>query len=158
MFTDIVGSSSLVEAIGDDAWADLTRWHDQMLRSLFAGHDGEEIDHAGDGFFVAFAEAGAATRCAVAIQRALAEHRRSHGFAPQVRIGLHTATATRRGAGYRGKGVHEAARIAALAEGEQILASRESISELIRFATSELRSVHLRGLAEPVDVVTVEWR
>ncbi|MDR7517958.1 MAG: helix-turn-helix transcriptional regulator [Armatimonadota bacterium] len=109
MFTDIVRSSSLVEAIGDDAWADLTRWHDQMLRSLFARHGGEEIDHAGDGFFVAFPDAGSAIECGVAIQRTPADHRRTHGFAPQVRIGLHTATATRRGAGYRGKGVHVAA-------------------------------------------------
>lgn len=54
MFTDIVKSTTLVEAIGDDAWEDLLRWHDVTLRSLFAGHGGEEIDHAGDGFFVAF--------------------------------------------------------------------------------------------------------
>jgi len=158
MFTDMVRSSSLVEAIGDDAWADLTRWHDQMLRPLFARHGGEEIDHAGDGFFIAFADAGSGIECAVAIQRALADHRRSYGFAPQVRIGLHTATATRQGASYRGRGVHEAARIAALAEGEQILASRESVLGLTKFAASEPRSVQLKGLAEPVEVVMIEWR
>ena len=55
MFTDIVRSTQLIEAIGDEAWTDLVRWHDQTLRALFAAHGGEEVDHAGDGFFVAFA-------------------------------------------------------------------------------------------------------
>ena len=73
MFTDIVRSTKLVDAIGDDAWADLVRWHDETLRSLFAGHQGEEIDHAGDGFFIAFPTAAAAVECAVAIQRKLGE-------------------------------------------------------------------------------------
>jgi tetratricopeptide (TPR) repeat protein len=53
MFTDIGRSTNLVEAIGDEAWTDVVRWHDQTLRSLFARHGREEIDHAGDGFFVA---------------------------------------------------------------------------------------------------------
>ena len=48
----------------------------------------------GDGFFASFADASAAASCAVAIQRLLAEHRRLHGFAPQVRIGMHAAEAT----------------------------------------------------------------
>jgi len=159
MFTDIVKSSSLVEAIGDAAWLDLIRWHDQTLRSLFSRYSGEEIDHAGDGFFVAFKEAAAAIECAVAIQRTLAEHRRSQGFAPQVRIGLHTALAARVGPGYKGKGVHEAARIGALAEGEQILASQETAAAAPeRFKTSTPRTVSLKGLTEPVQVVTIEWR
>src|SRR5437667_9171727 len=84
MFTDIVGSTNLVEAIGDDAWLNLLRWHDQTLRALFAEHGGEEVDHAGDGFFVVFDRSEAAISCAVAIQRTLAEHRRAHGFAPYV--------------------------------------------------------------------------
>ena len=159
MFTDIVKSSNLVEAIGDAAWLDLIRWHDQTLRSLFARHGGAEIDHAGDGFFVAFKEATSAMECAVAIQRTLAEHRRRQGFAPQVRIGLHTATASRVGPGYKGKGVHEAARIGSLAEGEQILASQETVPAApARFKTSEPRTVSLKGLTEPVHVVTIEWR
>ena len=159
MFTDIVKSSNLVEAIGDAAWLDLIRWHDQTLRSLFARHGGAEIDHAGDGFFVAFNEATSAMECAVAIQRTLAEHRRRQGFAPQVRIGLHTATASRVGPGYKGKGVHEAARIGSLAEGAQILASRETVPAApARFKTSEPRMVSLKGLTEPVHVVTIEWR
>lgn len=159
MFTDIVKSTNLVEAIGDDAWEDLLRWHDHTLRSLFAGHGGEEINRTGDGFFVGFGDAAAAVECAVAIQRTLTDHRRAHGFSPQVRIGLHSASAARRGSDYGGKGVHEAARIAALAEGGEILASRETVSgESIPCDVSEPRSVQLKGITQPVEVVTVQWR
>lgn len=159
MFTDMVKSTKLLEAIGDEGWEDLLRWHDQTLRALFASHGGEEIDHAGDGFFVAFETAAPAIECAVAIQRTLADHRRTHGFSPQVRIGLHTAKATRTGLSYRGKGVHEAARIAALAEAGEILASQETLAEgPARFALSKPRTVRLEGISEPVQIVTIEWR
>jgi class 3 adenylate cyclase len=159
MFTDIVRSTSLVEAIGDDAWAELARWHDQTLRLLFVEHGGEEIDHAGDGFFVAFADPSAAVDCAVAVQRTLFQHRRAHGFAPQVRIGLHIADAARHGAGYRGKGVHEAARIAALAEGGEILASAKTLAgTTLRFSASTPRSVELKGVSEPVELIAINWQ
>ena len=159
MFTDIVRSTNLVEAIGDDAWAQLVRWHDETLRSLFAAHQGEEVDHAGDGFFVAFADPAAAVECAVAVQRTLFDHRRAHGFAPQVRIGLHKTEAARRGAAYRGKGVHEAARISAVADAGQILASAKTLaSASVRFPASSARAVELKGVAEPVEVVAIDWR
>jgi class 3 adenylate cyclase len=158
MFTDIVRSTKLVDAIGDDAWTDLVRWHHETLRSLFAAHQGEEIYHAGDGFFIAFPTAAAAVECAVAIQRKLAEHRRSQGFAPQVRIGLHSAEATQQGGAYRGRGVHEAARISSLAEGGEILATAGTIDQPFRFPVSGSRAVELNGIDEPVEVVTVDWR
>jgi class 3 adenylate cyclase len=159
LFTDIVRSTNLVEAIGDDAWSDLVRWHDQTLRALFAAHQGEEIDHAGDGFFVAFPNSTVAVECAVAIQRKLAEHRRAHGFAPQVRIGIHTAEASRQGAGFKGRGVHEAARISALADGGEIVASGETVAaRKPRFPVSEPRQVNLKGIEAPVDVVSIDWR
>ena len=128
MFTDIVASTNLVEVLGDEGWDHLLRWHDETLRSLFASHGGEVVNRIGDGFFVAFERAGDGMRCAVEIQRVLERHRIDHGFAPAVRIGLHEAEATREGDDYQGRGVHEAARIAALAEGGQILASRGSVA------------------------------
>lgn len=158
MFSDIVKSTALVEAIGDEAWVDVVRWHDETLRQLFAKHSGEEVDHAGDGFFVAFESAIAALECAVAIQRALAEHRKTHGFAPQVRIGLHTAEASRSGRTCKGKGVHMAARVGALAEGGEIIASEATLAAASgRFATANPRTVNLKGIAELTTVVTVEW-
>ena len=158
MFTDIVKSTALVEAVGDEAWTELLQWHDQTLRALFARHGGEEVDHAGDGFFVAFSDASAAMQCAIAIQRMLVEHRRHHGFSPRVRIGVHTAAAQRYGTGYKGKGVHEAARIGALAGGEQIVASRETVAAAGHVQASEPRIVQAPGLAEPIEIVTVQWQ
>jgi class 3 adenylate cyclase len=159
MFTDIVKSTDLVGAIGDEAWEDLLRWHDQTLRSLFASHGGEVAHHTGDGFFVAFEDPGSALRSAVAVQRALAEHRREHGFALQVRIGIHAGEATRRGEDYGGGEVHKAARIAALAEGGEILVSRETLDQADgTFRTGDAREVALKGFSEPLAVTSVDWR
>ena len=159
LFTDIVNSTRLLEAIGDSAWHRLVDWHDSLLRSLFDVHAGEEIDHAGDGFFVAFDDSASAIECAVAIQRALAEHRRNAGFAPEVRIGVNAAEATQHAAGYRGQGVHVTARIAAAAGAGEILATRQTIDSIALHvswvARAELRP---RGFAQPVEVVSVDWQ
>jgi class 3 adenylate cyclase len=146
-----------VEALGDEAWEPLVRWHDETLRGLFAAHKGEEVVATGDGFFVGFDAPEAALACAVAIQRRLAEHRKAHGFAPQVRVGVHASHAQQVAQNFRGKGVHEAARIAGLAEGGEILASKETVLDS-RYAVSEPRSVTLKGFAESVEVVSVNWR
>jgi class 3 adenylate cyclase len=158
LFTDIVGSTSLIEVIGDEAWTDLRRWHDQTLRASFTEHGGEEIDHAGDGFFVAFADAASAVSCAIEIQRRLGEHRRAHGFAPHVRMGLHASEAAQAAGSYAGLGVHAAARIAGLAGSGEILSSEHTLAGLDDVRTSEHRAVTLKGIAEPVDVVAVDWR
>ena len=158
MFTDICKSTNLVDAMGDEAWENILGWHDRTLRTLFADHGGEEIKHAGDGFFVAFPEAASAIGCAVAIQRTLAEHRRSQGFAPEIRIGVHSTEATVRGRDYGGKGVHTAARIGAVAEAGEILVSQESMAEPLSFSTSDPRAVRLKGISQPVEVVSIEWR
>jgi len=156
MFTDIAKSTNLVEALGDEAWQAVLRWHDETLRSLFAAHHGQEVVTTGDGFFVGFDSPDAAIACAVAIQRGLAEHRQTAGFAPQVRIGLHASDANKVGANFSGKGVHEAARIAALANGNEILASKRTVST--RYAVSEPRMVTLKGISELMEIVTVTWR
>jgi class 3 adenylate cyclase len=157
MFTDIERSTNLVEAMGDEAWQSVIRWHDEALRSLFISHRGEEVAATGDGFFVAFESPDEAVACAVAIQRTLDEHRRKQGFAPKVRIGLHAAGATQVGDNFTGKGVHEASRISGLAEGGEILASSETAVGG-RFPVSEPRTVTIRGIGEPIEVVSVDWR
>jgi class 3 adenylate cyclase len=156
MFTDIVKSTNLVEALGDEAWQAVLHWHDDTLRSQFATHRGQEVVATGDGFFVAFDSPDQALACAVAIQRHLADHRRTAGFAPPVRIGVHAAGATQVGRNFSGKGVHEASRIMGLAEGGQIVASRDTAAGG-RFPVSDLRTVDIRGLAEPIEVVSVGW-
>jgi class 3 adenylate cyclase len=159
LFSDIVKSTNLLEAIGDDAWTHLLKWHDDALRKLFTEHAGEEVEHLGDGFFVAFDDAAKAVACAIAIQRSLADHRRAHGFAPQVRIGLHATEAAEVQGNYHGLGVHEAARIGALAEGGEILSSAYTV-ECVRapVGTVDERTVTLKGVARPFRVFSISWR
>jgi class 3 adenylate cyclase len=157
MFTDIVGSTNLAEALGDQAWERLLRWHDDVLRNQIASGGGEIVNSTGDGFFAAFESAKSGIGCASSIQRALADHRDSTGFALSVRIGLHTAEANRRGSDYSGKGVHVAARVAALAGGGEILATAETLAEAGNVRASEARSTPIRGVGEPMQVATVIW-
>ncbi|HEU5204470.1 MAG TPA: adenylate/guanylate cyclase domain-containing protein [Candidatus Limnocylindrales bacterium] len=158
MFTDIVGSTSLAEALGDDAWERLLRWHDDMLRTLIGRAGGQIVNSTGDGFFVAFDSAQTAVETAIAVQRALRDHRERTGFALQVRIGLHTAEATLRGADYSGLGVHVAARIGALASGGEILATSATLEQAGDVATTDARSVTVRGVASAVEIATIPWR
>ncbi|HEX2152493.1 MAG TPA: adenylate/guanylate cyclase domain-containing protein [Acidimicrobiia bacterium] len=156
MFTDIVGSTNLAELLGDKAWDQLLRWHDEALRAEFARHGGEVVNSTGDGFFVAFDTARQAVDCARAVQRLLEDHRRGTGFAPMVRIGLHAAEANRHGADYTGVGVHVAARVAALAGGGEIVASVETLTEA-GSEVAESRPASLKGVKEPVEVAHVDW-
>jgi len=160
MFTDIVTSTDLVGLMGDEAWAELLSWHDRELRAAFATHRGEEVKSTGDGFFVTFDKAAEAIECAVDIQRRLARHRREHGFAPSVRIGLHSAEATRDGRDYRGRGVHVAARVGSAAAGQEILASTDVLEQAgqSRFKVSEPRALTLKGVRERVEVRAIDWR
>jgi class 3 adenylate cyclase len=159
MFTDIVGSTDLLGSMGDEAWEGVLRWHDDTLRHAIGSHRGEVVHTTGDGFFASFAEAGDATACAVAIQRLLAEHRRAHGFAPEVRIGLHAAEAIAVGDDYTGLGVHEAARVGALAEGSEIVVTSRTLELMpMPYPVENARAVAVKGIAEPVRVVTVVWR
>ena len=159
MFTDIVSSTDLSDLLGDDQWGELLHWHDETIRSLIHGHEGEVVKTIGDGFFAAFEEAGQAVGCALEIQRALNGHRRVYGFAPHVRIGIHVAEATKEGSDYRGRGVNEAARIGALATADEILASFETYREVPDGPeASPPRPVSLKGISRPFLVVSLAWR
>jgi class 3 adenylate cyclase len=158
LFSDIVGSTRLIEAIGDEAWVALRRWHDDALRRSFDDHGGQEVDHAGDGFFVAFPDARHAVDCAIEIQRKLAAHRRDHGFAPRVRMGVHATEAIAHVGDYSGRGVHEAARIGAIATADEILASVATLEHLDGVRSGEPHDEQLKGLSEPVAVLAIEWR
>jgi class 3 adenylate cyclase len=159
MFTDMVDSTRLVELLGDDGWDSLLSWHDRTVREALAAHDGREIKHEGDGFFVVFAEPRSALDCAIALQRTLNEHQRDHGFAPRVRIGIHASEATQRGGDFFGQGVHVAARVAAAAAAGQILATAPMMATVSgSYPASEPKSLAVKGVAEPVDVVELSWR
>lgn len=159
MFTDIVGSTDLIGTIGDEAWEDVVRWHDETMRALIGSHRGDLVHSTGDGFFATFGDPTAAISCAVAIQKRFAEHRRRHGFAPPVRIGLHSAEATRIADDYAGLGVHAAARVGALAEGGEIVATVSTLpTDTNAIAVSNERDVSLKGIEQPLRVASIDWR
>ena len=156
MFTDIVESTKLVEALGEDKWRKLLSWHDRKLQELIEAKGGEVIKQTGDGYFAAFQSPAAALDAAVSIQRALDEH---EGIAPDVRIGLHTGGAFHRtDDDYAGQGVHLAARIGALAAGAEILISSESIDGGSRYPLSKPRAEAVKGVEQPIEVCAVDWR
>ena len=158
LFTDIVDSTRLLETLGDEKWRKLLARHDELLRDRIVESGGEIIKHTGDGYFAAFGSPRAAIEAAVAIQRALD----SEIVAPDVRIGGHTSTAFKTDgefADYGGQGVHTAARIGAAAGAGEILVSKETIDGVgSTFRLSEPRSETLKGLEQPVEVVSVDWR
>jgi class 3 adenylate cyclase len=156
MFTDLAGSTNLVEAIGDSAWHDLSAWMDAELRRSFVEHRGREVDHAGDGFFVVFDSARDSIDCAVNIQRNLVTHRRLHGYAPQVRIGIHVGEVHGSDSSLRGTAVHRAARLCAAARADSIVVSREALEASGR-PLAGMQKFALKGIKEPVEAAEVTW-
>lgn len=154
VFTDIVDSTRHLEEQGDEVWQAILHRHDSIVRAATAASGGAVVDHTGDGFFLAFPEPGQAVSASVAIQRDLARALKN----VKVRIGVHTAEATSVGDNYRGKGVHTAARIGARATGEEILASSKTIAPLDGLRLGDRRSEQLKGIKEPVELVSIDWR
>ena len=155
MFTDIVDSTGVLAVAGDDVWVEFMLWHDATLRHLFRAHGGREVKQVGDGFFAVFDDPGAAVTCALAIVGLLATP--GPGRPPVgVRVGVHRAEVVRLGQDYAGRGVHEAARIAALAGGGEVLVSAGTVptpGEGVVLGTP--KQVRLRGLMEPLDVLSI---
>ena len=125
LFTDIEGSTKLLNALGTDRFHQVLETHTETLRRAFA--KGHEVRIEGDALFMVFATAQDALEAAAAGQRALATTTFPHDAAVRVRMGMHTGEGTpaseRAGADYVGIDVHRAARIAAIAHGGQVLAS-----------------------------------
>jgi predicted ATPase/class 3 adenylate cyclase len=126
LFTDIEGSTLLLERVGDRQYADLQRDHQRLLRAAFAQGGGHEIDTQGDAFFVAFRSARDAVATAVEAQLTINAHAWPQGVAVRVRMGLHTGTPTIAGRHYVGLDVHRASRICSAGHGGQILLSLET--------------------------------
>jgi DNA-binding SARP family transcriptional activator/class 3 adenylate cyclase len=161
LFTDLVGSTELLDSLGEDSAENLRRTHFTLLRHAVAEAGGEEVKSLGDGLMVAFASPLAALQCSVAIQEAVAEHNRS---APEralrVRVGLHAGEPVRAEEDFFGTAVVVAGRLCDRAEGGQILASG-LVADLVGsrggFLFASLGPLELKGLAAPVETVAVEW-
>jgi predicted ATPase/class 3 adenylate cyclase len=153
LFTDIEGSTRLLQALGDRYPAVLDE-HAAIVRRAVAEAGGTEVSTHGDAFFVAFASPVGAVRAAVAAQRGLAAHDWSPGPPVRVRMGVHTGEGILGGDDYVGLDVHRAARIADAAHGGQVIVS-EATRGLVRHALPagvslrDLGMHRLRGLADP---------
>ncbi len=126
VFTDIVGSTRLLKALGPDADRCFDR-HDELLRSAWHRHGGHEINTEGDLFFVAFDDIGDAIDACVHAQRLLHAEEWPAQAAVTVRMGIHAGYARPRGGDYRALAVHQAARIVSAANGGQILVSATAL-------------------------------
>jgi predicted ATPase/class 3 adenylate cyclase len=132
LFTDIEGSTTLLQRVGEDVYARALAEHHALIRSSLAAHDGTELTMMGDGFFASFSSPRACAAAAAAMQQALQSHSWPGGGEPlRVRMGVHTGEAEQTVAGPVGLDVHRAARIAAVAHGGQILLS-ETAAALVR--------------------------
>ena len=124
LFTDIEGSSAIVQRLGDEQARAVFREHDCLLREAVEQHGGVEVKHQGDGLMIAFSSARRAVLCAIDMQRAIARSNREHPHdAVQVRIGLNTGEVIAEEQDYFGETVILASRIRDTAQGGQILVS-----------------------------------
>ncbi len=157
MFTDIEGSTALMESLGEDRWLELLEWHDATVRQQTALFGGTVVKGQGDGFMLAFPAAGSAAACAAAIQRALSAG--WTGIPVPVRVGLHSGNAKIEGGDFFGRTVVIAARISAAASGGEILASQIVQEDLAgAFPLGEAQSLILKGLDGHHSVLPILWQ
>ncbi len=149
LFTDIEGSTRLLEGLGTDRYAEVLELHRQLLREIFARHQGYEFGTEGDAFFVAFARAADALAAAELGQAALAEAEWPNGVELRVRMGLHTGEPSPAGSNYVGIDLHRAARIMSAGHGGQIVVS-SSTKALVDDELAELGEHRLKDFDEPL--------
>jgi adenylate cyclase len=161
LFSDIEGSTELNERLGDKEWVRLLARHDAVLRSAIERHGGQVVKTQGDGFMAAFGEAEHAVRAAVAVQRAFEKGAAKGKAAVNVRIGVHQGDVVHRDNDIFGRNVAQAARVAGLADGGEILVSDTVAEALAAYDDLPLgppRAVRLKGLAGEHLVTEVTWR
>jgi DNA-binding SARP family transcriptional activator len=145
LFSDVVGSTSLLRELGQARYAEALEAYRKLFREACRTLAGYEIDTQGDAFFFAFGRAKDAASAAADSQRALAAHSWPDGVSLRARIGLHTGEATLTDGRYVGLAVHRAARICSLGRGGQVLCSSATASVL---EDEELGDLSLRRVGE----------
>jgi class 3 adenylate cyclase len=155
MFTDIVGSTELTQAMGDEAAMEMLHVHDTIVRNALAAVGGREVKHTGDGIMACFFSAVAAIQCANRIQQEMAIRREQNAPHPiTVRIGTAAGEPVEQGQDLFGSTVQLAARLCARAEPGQTLVSN-AIAELCigkAIAFEDMGEAQLKGFARPVRV------
>jgi class 3 adenylate cyclase len=172
LFTDVEGSTALTQRLGDTKARELLREHERMVRDALKAHGGSEVKTMGDGFMTSFSSATNALECAIAMQRAFAERNAARpepveGRAEElrIRIGLNAGEPIAEDdpdgrSDLFGTAVILAARIAAQAEGGEILAS-EAVRQIVagkKFPFSDRGETALRGFEDRVRIYQVSWR
>jgi class 3 adenylate cyclase len=160
LFTDVEGSTALTGRLGDARARDLLREHERITREALKAHGGSEVKTMGDGFMTSFGSATKALECAIAIQRALAEHNDSADEAIKVRIGINAGEPIAEDEDLFGTAVNMAARVCAKAGAGEILASNV-VRELVagkEFLFNDRGDTELRGFEDPVRLYEVRWR
>lgn len=159
MFTDIAGSTRLNEALGDAEWVRVRNHHRALLQQCFETGGGYEVNALGDGFLARFDTPAAAVRCAVTIQQRLEQQRAETGFAPSVRIGVHSGDAVEDGTDIIGAVINLASRVTSAAEPGEILVTEPVVDHLGHAHELEDRGlVQLKGVNRPRHLLAVSWR
>jgi predicted ATPase len=140
LFTDIEGSTRLLDELGAEEYGSRLAEHRRVLREAFERHGGIEVDTQGDAFFVAFPTAPGALEAAREAQDELEL---------PVRMGLHTGTPLLVEEGYVGADVHRAARIAAAGHGGQVLVSTATAALVAATGLRDLGEHRLKDLSAP---------
>ena len=156
LFTDIEGSTRLVQSLDDDAWARVLGDHARLIREAAARHGGVEVNTEGDAFFIVFSDAADALAATVDAQLALGAHSWPDDGLIRVRMGLHTGEGRLGSRDYIGMAVHHAARVASAGHGGQIVVSSDTVDALkVLPADTTLRSLgphRLKDLGAPVEL------
>lgn len=160
LFTDVAGSTHLLQHLGDEVGAQVLREHHRLLRAAVADAGGQELQDHGDGFLVVFQHARDAALATVAAQGALGAHPWPQAGRVRVRMALHTGAPVPIPGGYVGVDVHRAARICAAGWGGQVLTSESTRGHLEREAPPgvTLRSLgphRLKDLLRPESIYQV---
>ena len=160
LFTDIAGSTSLTQTLGDAAAMGLVRDHDRVVAAALGRNGGSEVKHTGDGSMSAFPSVTSAVRCAVEIQREV-ERLGERAVAPiRVRVGLAAGEPVTERDDLFGAAVQQAARLCQLAQPGSILVS-SGVHDLARgkgFQFGPPRRRRLKGFEQPVTAYEVLWR
>ena len=160
VFTDVERSTALTQRLGDASAREVLRVHERIVRDALRAHGGAEVKAMGDGFMASFSSATRALECAITMQRAFAAHNESADEPIRVRVGLNAGEPIAEEEDLFGTAVILAARVAAHAEGGEILAS-DVVRQLVAgkgFLFSDRGDVALRGFEDPVRLYEVRWR
>ena len=150
LFTDVEGSTQLLQRLGAERFAEALALHRRLLREVFARHGGYEVDEEGDAFLVAFQAVGEAVAAACEAQQGLGSEEWPLEGGLRVRMGVHTGEPLPVPPKYVGMDVHRAARIMAAGHGGQVLVSETTAALLDGVALRDLGLQRLKDLLEPI--------